>query len=415
MPFERLEHQDGGITAVPGFQAAGVACGLKASGDRDLALIYSAKPCATAGVFTQNRFLAAPVIYDQELLARNPVDIRAVAINSGCANACTGEPGLSDAHKTALLAGEALSIAPESVLVMSTGVIGQPLTMDKMAKGIAAAAGTLSATGGHEAALAIMTTDTQPKEVAVRLSLAGQTVTIGGMCKGAGMIHPNMATLLGIIATDAAAEVGLLDLALRQAVDQSFNMISVDGDTSTNDTILLLANGLAANPPLIDDSSPGYEDFVAALTFVSTELAKMIVHDGEGATKFITVQVRRAQSFAEAKQAAMAIARSCLFKTAIYGEDANWGRVLAAVGYSGVKVDPDRVALWFGTGQAGDAPLQLVKGGQPFDVDEVRASEILAHDAIEIVVDLGLGAEEATVWTCDLSHGYVDINAHYRT
>jgi glutamate N-acetyltransferase/amino-acid N-acetyltransferase len=415
MPFERLEYQDSGIAAVPGFQAAGVACGLKASGDRDLALIYSAKPCATAGVFTQNRFLAAPVIYDQELLVRNPMDIRAVVINSGCANACTGEPGLSDARKTALLAGEALSIAPESVLVMSTGVIGQPLAMDKMAKGIATAAGALSATGGHEAALAIMTTDTRPKEVAVRLSLAGQTVTVGGMCKGAGMIHPNMATMLGLIATDAAVEVRLLGHLLRQAVDRSFNMISVDGDTSTNDTILLLANGLAANPPLLDESSPGYEDFVAALTFVSTELAKMIVRDGEGATKFVTLRVRGAQSLAEAKQAAMAIARSCLVKTAVYGEDANWGRVLAAVGYSGVKVDPDRVMLWFGTGQAGDAPLQLVKGGQPFDVDEARASEILAHDAIEIVVDLGLGAEEATVWTCDLSHGYVDINAHYRT
>jgi glutamate N-acetyltransferase/amino-acid N-acetyltransferase len=415
MRFEIVREKNGGLTAVLGFQAAGVACGLKATGDRDLALIYAKDACTAAGVFTQNRFPAAPVLYDKKVLARNTAGIRAVVINSGCANACTGEPGLADARRTAALAGEALGIAPESVLVMSTGVIGQPLALDKVARGIVAAANTLSATGGHEAVLAIMTTDTRPKESAVQLALASRTVTIGGMCKGAGMIHPDMATMLGLIVTDAAVEAELLAHALRQAVKRSFNMITVDGDTSTNDTVLLLANGLAANPPLTDESSPGYADFVAALTYVATELAKMIVRDGEGATKFITVQVRGAPTFVEARQAAMAVARSSLVKTAIYGQDANWGRVLAAVGYSGVEIDPGRVALWFGTGQAGDAPLQLVKGGRPFDVDEARASDILAHEAIEIAVDLGLGAEKATVWTCDLSHEYVDINAHYRT
>jgi glutamate N-acetyltransferase/amino-acid N-acetyltransferase len=410
MPFEIIQGKKGNITAVPGFEAAGVACGLKTTGNRDLALIYTPNRCTAAGVFTQNRFPAAPVLYDQKALARNPAGIRAVAINSGCANACTGEPGLANAHQMAKLAGEALGVAPESVLIMSTGVIGQPLAMEKVAQGIAAAASALSATGGHEAARAIMTTDTRPKAIAVRLALAGRTVTIGGMCKGAGMIHPNMATMLGLVATDAVVEADLLAQALRQAVSRSFNRITVDGDTSTNDTVLLLANGASG----VEIASPdSLAVFGNALTAVCTELAQMIVRDGEGATKFVELVVTGARAESEALAIAQTIATSALVKTAFAGSDANWGRILAAAGRAGVSFAQDRVALWVSAGQTNS--VQLVAGGTPLPYSEAEATFVFSQPEFQVHLDLDLGDEKATVWTCDLTHDYVTINADYRT
>lgn len=408
--------EGGSITSVPGFRAAGVPCGLKATEDRDLALVYCHVPCRATGVFTTNQVKAAPVRYDQELLARNQEAIQAVVINSGYANACTGEQGMQDARQTAALVGEELGLETEAVLVMSTGVIGQPLPMETMAAGIKKAAVLVqeeqTAEGGHQAALAIMTTDTHPKEVAVRTLVGGTPVTVAGMAKGAGMIHPDMATMLCLMTTDALVSLEVLREVFRQAVEVSFNAITVDGDTSTNDTVMLLANGLAGNVEItandLDDGSAPYEAFSQAVGYVATELAQAIVRDGEGATKFVEITVRGTRSASEARQIAKTIAHSPLVKTALYGEDANWGRVMAAVGYSGVKIDVERLALWFGD-------LQLVRGGQPFDVDEERAAQILSQKDIAITVELGLGHGEARVWTCDLSHEYVTVNAHYRT
>jgi len=400
--------EGGCITSVPGFRAAGVHCGLKAGNELDLALVVSEVLCQAAAVFTTNRVQAAPVLWDREVMATSPEGVQAVVINAGCANACTGEQGLTDAREMAGQVGLAVGTGPHGVLVMSTGVIGQRLDMEKIEGGISAAMEKLSTEGGHEAARAIMTTDTRPKEVAAQAEIAGRRVGIAGMCKGAGMIHPQMATLLGLVVTDAAITRPLLQQALCQAVEASFNRITVDGDMSTNDTVAVLANGLAGNEELKAEDSPGYTEFLRGLTFVATELAKGLVRDGEGATKFIEVRVRGARTEAEARRAAMAVGTSNLVKTAVYGRDANWGRVICAVGYSGVDVDPDRLGLWFDD-------LHLVKDGQPYDVDEERALEILSQDEIAIAVDLGQGEAEATIWTCDLTHDYVTINAHYRT
>ena len=409
--------EGGSITSVSGFRAAGVHCGLKAGDELDLALVVSEAPCRAAAVFTTNRVQAAPVLWDKEVIAISPGGVRAVVINSGCANACTGEQGLRDARQMAKQVALAIGTGPYGVMVMSTGVIGQRLDVEKIGAGISAAMEKLSTEGfvlrlspkgGHEVAQAIMTTDTRPKEIAVQVDVAGQRVTIAGVCKGSGMIHPHMATLLALSVTDAAIAQPLLQRALRQVVEASFNRITVDGDMSTNDTLAVLANGLAGNEELKTENSPGYAEFLQGLTFVATELAKGIVRDGEGATKFIEVQVRGARTEAEAKQAAMAVATSNLVKTAIYGRDANWGRVICAVGYSGVEVDPNRLSMWFDD-------LHLVKDGQPYDVDEERALEILSQDEITITVELGQGEAEAAIWTCDLTHDYVTINAHYRT
>jgi glutamate N-acetyltransferase / amino-acid N-acetyltransferase len=399
--------QEASITSVPGFRAAGVPCGLKKTGAADLALVVSDAPCRAAAAFTKNRVAAAPVQYDRRLLDQHRGVAQAVVINAGCANACTGERGLQDAEETSRLAGQALHLRPEAVWVMSTGVIGQHLSMDKIATGVKAAAEKLSESGGHDAALAIMTTDTRPKEIAVEIEVGGKRVRIGGMCKGAGMIHPNMATMLCTIVTDALVTPDALQSALIAAVEKSFNMMTVDGDTSTNDTVLLLANGVAGNAE-VHAGAPEYAEFLEGLTYVAAELAKKIAADGEGASKFVEITVQGAKTFAEAKTVAMAVAHSPLVKTAIYGQDANWGRVLCAVGYSGVEVEQEKLALWFGD-------LQLVRGGAPFDVNEARAAEILAKKEVRILVDLGQGDAEATVWTCDLTHSYIDINAHYRT
>jgi glutamate N-acetyltransferase/amino-acid N-acetyltransferase len=395
-----------GPTAVRGFRAAGVACGLKEGDALDLALVACDVPCRAAAAFTRNAFKAAPVLYDQALLERNPPGIQALVINSGCANACTGERGLHDARRMAELTGEALGLPADAVLVMSTGVIGQHLDMDKVATGIRRAARALSPAGGADAARAIMTTDTRPKTVAV--PVPGGLGSIGGMAKGSGMVHPDMATLLALLATDVAIAPQLLREALREAVDRSFHCASVDGDTSTNDTVLLLANGLAGSREIVDITSEDYARFAGALADACVELVKMIAGDGEGATKLVEIRVEGAASAGEAVLVGRIIATSPLVKTALYGQDANWGRVLAAAGRSGATVQPDRVALWFGD-------LQLVRDGQPLPPDEERASAILAQPEVVITLNLGVGEGRATVWTCDLSHEYVSINAHYRT
>ena len=411
MPDIRIQPlRDGAITSTPGFRAAGVACGLKPDGALDLALVHSARPCVGAAVFTTNAFKAAPVLYDQRTLARNPAEVHSVVINSGCANACTGEQGLSDTEATAAHVASTLGIAAEGVMVMSTGVIGMLLPMDKILAGATAAAKQLSPSvdAGHAAARAIMTTDTRPKEAAVKVVASEGEFIISGMAKGAGMIHPNMATLLSLITSNVRIAPELAQEALGEVVERSFNMISVDGDTSTNDTLLLMANGQANMPTITSLESADYCHFVQGLSQVAIGLAQGLVHDGEGATRFIEITVSGARTRAEAKQVAMSVGKSSLVKTAIYGQDANWGRIVCAVGYSGVAIEPDCVRVWLGD-------LELVRKGAPYDVNEERASEILAQPDIDIRIDLGQGDAQATIWTCDLSHEYVNINAHYRT
>lgn len=406
------------ITAVPGFRAAGVEAGIKKRGGLDLALIVSDSPCAAAAVFTQNQVQAAPVVFDRALVRRNPSGLRAVVINSGCANAVTGAQGMRNTEATAQAVIEALDLPCDSVFVMSTGVIGEQLPMHKLLPGIRHAAMSLAVSheSGHAAARAIMTTDTRPKTAALRLTLGDSTITIAGMCKGAGMIHPNMATMLALVCTDAAIDPAPLDAALRYAAERSFNCMSIDGDTSTNDTLLALANGLVGirgqgsgvGDRIDSRSHPFYESFRDGLTAVCIELAKMVARDGEGATKLVTIEVTGARSFEEARQIGRTIATSNLVKTAIFGTDANWGRVLGAVGRAGVPIDPDRLALWFGE-------VQLVGDGAPLQYAEADAHATLLGDDVFIRVDLGLGDASATVWTCDFSHEYVSINADYRT
>jgi glutamate N-acetyltransferase / amino-acid N-acetyltransferase len=400
-----------------GFTFSGVAAGIKKTGASDLALIMSDRPCSAAATFTRNAFPAAPVLYDRALVATNPAGLRAVAINAGCANACTGDAGLADAEAMAGLAEATLGLPAHTCVVMSTGVIGPRLPMDKVAAGLQQAAGELATGGWDAAARAIMTTDTRPK-TAFR-EVGG--VRLFGMCKGAGMIHPNMATMLSAIVTDAAVEPPLLAGLLRVAVDVSFNAISVDGDMSTNDTVLVLASGASGRK--LEAGSSAIQAFASALTSLGTDLAQQIVRDGEGATKFITVQVEGAASDADARLAAKAVANSPLVKTAFYGGDANWGRILAAVGYSGALVEPTKADLWIAAGAGhGDTEtrrhgeaLQLVRAGQPVAYSEEAANAVFAGPEITVTVALGLGAGQATVWTCDLSHDYVSINGHYRT
>ncbi len=399
------------ITSVPGFRATGVACGIKGDNAKDLALVVSDVPCVTAAVFTTNAVKAAPVLYDQDVLESGAM-IRAVLINSGCANACTGTQGMRDAKRSARVVEECLGLAPATALVMSTGVIGQHLPMDKIVSGIALAQHSLSDQGGDLAALAIMTTDTRPKEAAVRIQLEGQEGAIAGMCKGSGMIHPNMATMLGVLVTDVSIEPSLARRALRGVVDQTFNRVTVDGDTSTNDTVVLMANGQSELPHISSPDSAEYHLFESGLLDVCTSLAQQLARDGEGATKLITVRVTGAQSDIAATQVAKSIANSSLVKTAVYGQDANWGRVLCAAGYSGIEIEPTRASLWM---ENEADSLHLVKDGEPFEIDESRAAVILAQDEVTFRLDLGQGEGETRVWTCDLSHAYVDINAHYRT
>lgn len=401
---------DGGVTSPRGFLAATAACGLKKEKRPDLALLYSEKDCAAAGVFTKNRVVAAPVILDRETLSANSSRIRGIVANAGNANACTGAPGIWAARGMQQNAAFALQCKPEQILVLSTGVIGVQLPMTRINAGIDAAAKRLSPARGKDAAEAIMTTDTIVKQVAVQLSVDGQVVTIGGMAKGSGMIHPDMATMLSVITTDAMIAPHLLQEQLVKAVDQTFNRISVDGDTSTNDTVLLLANGASE---VIVTEQASLEHFAGGLAHVCRELAQMIVRDGEGASKFVAIHITGAESEADAHKVASTIATSPLVKTALAGSDANWGRILAAAGRAGVPFEQSDVDLWIGN--PGDAALQIVSHGTPTDYEEGTATRIFAETDVEISLHLGRGDSEATVWTCDLTHEYVTINAEYRT
>jgi glutamate N-acetyltransferase/amino-acid N-acetyltransferase len=399
---ERVQQVDGGITAPKGFRAAGVHCGIK-NAKPDLALLMSDTLATAAGMFTTNAVRAAPVLVSQEKIQTGAA--QAVVVNSGNANACTGARGLADAREMTALAAGALGMADEFVLVASTGIIGVPLPMAAIRRGIPAAARGLGR-DGTAAAQAILTTDAFPKTAAVRIDLAGTPVTIGGMAKGAGMIHPQMATTLCFLTTDAAIPPGLLREALRAAVDRSFNCISVDGDTSTNDTVILLANGAAGHSPLLDAGEP-FARFTAGLTEVASTLARMVVRDGEGASKVVSVTVRGARSSGEAKLAAGAIMTSPLVKTALYGAEPNWGRVIAAVGRSGAVVREDRVAIWIGG-------HQVCSGGIAAEAAGPAAAAMRAAE-FEIAVDLGLGDGSFTGWMSDLNEAYVKINAGYMT
>jgi glutamate N-acetyltransferase/amino-acid N-acetyltransferase len=398
------------FTLAPGFRAAGGTCGLKASGREDLALVVAERPCAAAGVFTTNRVLAAPVLLDRELLAAHAHEVRGIVVNSGCANACTGERGMADARRMAALAASAIGAAPGQVLVLSTGVIGVPLDTDKIARGLPAVASALGndpeAVGG--AVRAILTTDTVPKTAAVDVELGGGTVRIRGFAKGAGMIHPNMATLLGIVTTDAAIEPPLLHELLRTMAERSFNRVSVDGDMSTNDTVLLLASGASG----LKIGERERAAFAAGLEAVGISLARQIARDGEGATRLVEIAVDGAASEREAHTIADAIARSPLVKTAVHGGDPNWGRVLAAAGSCGVEFDPARARLSFGPVK--DA-IVVVEGGARAAYDEGAAAERLRRDPVEMRLELGPGPGSAIVWTCDFSAEYVSINADYTT
>ncbi len=399
-----------------GFLAGGGVAGIKQSGTEDLAVIYSESPATGAAVFTRNAFAAAPVLYSKNVISGNPHGLRAVVVNSGNANACTGDRGLEDAGTMARLTAESLGIPENSVFVMSTGIIGVPLPMEKLEEGIPEVCRALSPDGLEAAARAMMTTDTRPKFASTWVRIDEKEVLVSGVAKGAGMIHPDMATMLAVIVTDASVSTDALERALRWAVDQSFNSISVDGDTSTNDTVLAMANGRAGNETITCESDD-FLPFADAILEVAASLARQIVEDGEGATKFVTISVRGAMRREDARKVGKAIANSSLVKTALFGGDPNWGRILAAAGYAGVALSPEKVSLRVasGTEENHGESLLLVSGGQPVDFDSARAAEIFASPRILIDLDLGLGLDSATVWTCDLSHEYVDINGYYHT
>jgi glutamate N-acetyltransferase/amino-acid N-acetyltransferase len=403
-PASANRSASGGVTAPRGFRAAGVSAGIKASGAPDLMLLVSDTPAQAAGVFTTNRMQAAGVLVSKEHLAASHGTARAIIVNSGCANACTGDQGMRVARGMAAEAARAVGCAPEQVLVASTGVIGVQLPFERIQAGVPVAFRALGADQGLAAARAIMTTDLGPKQAAATITVNGAQASIGGMAKGAGMIEPNMATMLGFVTTDVAMPQPMLERALREAVDVSFNAITVDGDSSTNDCVLLLANG--ASGVTIDESS--YATFVGALETVCRELALAIVRGGEGATKLVTVNVTGAASSAEARKAAKVIANSLLVKTAIHGGDPNWGRLICAAGRAGVTFDAARAAVTIGS-------LVLFKDGQPHDDLAPKAAEYLKGAELTVGVDLGSGSASSTVWTCDLSAEYVRINADYRT
>jgi glutamate N-acetyltransferase/amino-acid N-acetyltransferase len=405
----------GGVTAPQGFRAAGISAGIKrsvagldtqtqAAGPLDLALLVSDVPATAAAVFTTNLALAAPVLVSREHLTRSHGVARAIVVNSGCANACTGDEGMHAAREMAGETGRLVGCPVEQVLVASTGVIGVSLPIAKIKAGLPAAAAALSADHGSAAARAIMTTDPFPKEAAVQMAIGGRTIDIGGMAKGSGMIEPMMATMLAFVTTDASVPKPLLDRALSEAVHDTFNAITVDGECSTNDCVMLLANGAAG--ATVDESS--YADFVNGLRTVCRELALAIVRGGEGATKLITVRVTGAASPSEARRAAKAIANSPLVKTAIHGGDPNWGRLIAAAGRAGVAFDLSRATVTIG-------PTVLFEDGRPYDEAAPRAAEYLRRTDIDVSVGLGAGSATSTVWTCDLSADYVRINADYRT
>lgn len=404
---------EGGVTAAKGFEAAGTAAKIKYQDRTDMAVIYSAAPCVTAGTFTQNVVKAAPVIWDRKLVRESDVPVHAVIVNAGIANACTGQEGLSYCKQTAQAAAEALDIPEDSVLLGSTGVIGFQLPMDRIEAGVKALADAkrTGAEAGTEAANAILTTDTHNKQYACEIEIGGKAVTVGGMAKGSGMIHPNMCTMLAFITTDAAIDKALLQKAVSDIVTDSFNMISVDGDTSTNDTLLVLANGEAGNVPITSENED-YKAFYEALNTICTELAMDMAGDGEGASKLIESTVLHADTKEHARVLAKAVITSNLTKAAMFGNDANWGRVLCALGYSGAPFDPYKVDLWF---ESEGKKMLIYTDGSAAPYSEDEAAELLKHKKVVIVSDMHMGGESATAWGCDLTYNYVKINADYRS
>lgn len=402
----------GGVTAAKGFRAASTAAGIKYQGRTDMAMVYSEKPCVAAGTFTTNIVKAAPVKWDQDIVYNHP-SAQVIICNSGIANACTGEEGSGYCRATAKAAAETLNVDENSVLVASTGVIGMQLPIEKLSDGVKAMAPKLQGTleAGNDAAKAIMTTDTKEKEVAVEIEIGGKTVTIGGMCKGSGMIHPNMCTMLGFVTTDACISKKLLQEALSEDVKDTYNMVSVDGDTSTNDTVLLLANGMAENLE-INEKNEDYQKFCEALNYINTTLAKKIAGDGEGATALFEVRIIGAKSKEQAVTLSKSIVTSSLTKAAIYGHDANWGRILCAMGYSGAQFDPEKVDLYF---ESKAGKIQIIENGVAVNYSEEEATKILSEDAVTAIADVKMGDCTATAWGCDLTYDYIKINADYRS
>lgn len=402
----------GGVTAAKGFAAAGAEAGIKYQNRMDMALIYSKVPCVCAGTFTSNVVKAAPVLWDKKIVESYDT-AQAVVVNSGIANACTGSQGLSVCEAEAACAGKLLGISKEAVFVASTGVIGMQIPEEKICAGIEKLVTLKEETlqAGNDAARAIMTTDTISKEVAVEIELSGKKVTIGGMCKGSGMIHPNMCTMLGFVTTDASISKELLTKAVKADVVDSFNMISVDGDTSTNDTLLVMANGMAENDTIVSEGED-FQIFCEALHEVTTTLAKKMAGDGEGATALFETKVIHADTKEHARILAKSVICSSLTKAAIFGHDANWGRILCALGYSGVTFDPENVDLYFeGEGKR----IAIFQNGVACDYSEEEASAILSCKEVTALVDMHMGEESATAWGCDLSYDYVKINADYRS
>ena len=403
--------ENGTVTSPQGYLGAGAHVGIKKA-KKDLALIYSTVDAIAVGTFTQNIVKAAPVLWDK-MIVENYDHVRIIAINSGVANACTGDEGLKYNETFAQAVADNFSFNKEEVLICSTGVIGKQLPMDKIVKGVPIVKPLLSDSqeAGMIVAESIMTTDTKPKHLAVEIEIGGKTVTLGGCCKGSGMIHPNMATMLGFITTDCNIDKALLDKALKEVIPDTFNMVSVDRDTSTNDTVLLLANGLANNDKIVDEGVD-YQTFKEALYYINEYLAKAIAGDGEGATKLLEVQVHQAASIKQAKVIAKSVCTSPLVKTAVYGNDANWGRLLCAMGYSGEQFDPYHVDLSIASefGQ-----LQLVANGMATNYSEELATKILSSSAVKAIIELHNGDAKATAWGCDLTYDYVKINADYRS
>ena len=403
---------EGGVTAATGFEAAGVEAAIKYQNRKDMAMVYSRTPCKAAGVFTSNVVKAAPVRWDKEVVAHSPF-VQAVVVNTGIANAATSKQGYEYCKTTAGKAAQLLGISQDAVLVASTGVIGNQLPIDRILIGVERLvdAKTDTKEAGAAAAEAILTTDTKSKQAAVQIELGGKTVTVGGMCKGSGMIHPNMCTMLGFITTDIAISKELLQEALSEDVIDTFNMISVDGDTSTNDTLVVLANGMAGNPE-ITEKNEDYAKFKEALNYIDTTLAKMMAGDGEGATALFETKVIHAATKQDARILSRSVISSSLCKAAIYGHDANFGRILCALGYSGVQFDPEKVELSF---ENDEKNILIYKDGMAAPYSEEEASQVLASPEVRVLVDMHMGDAEATAWGCDLSYDYVKINADYRS
>ena len=407
-----MEIITGGVTAAKGFWAAGVEAGIKYQNRKDMAMVYSKTPCRAAGVFTTNVVKAAPVLWDKEVV-ESEWEAQAIVVNSGIANACTGKLGYEYCRETAGAAADALEISPQSVLICSTGVIGMQLPMEKMTEGVRMLAKAIKPgeEAGTDAAKAIMTTDTRNKQVAVKVTIGGKEVTIGGMCKGSGMIHPNMCTMLAFVTTDVNISKKLLQEALSADVQDTFNMVSVDGDTSTNDTLLVLANGQAGNHEITEEGAD-YDTFVEALHYVNETLAKKIAGDGEGATALFEVKVIHADNKEDAKTLAKSVITSSLTKAALFGHDANWGRILCALGYSGAKFDPEAIELYL---ESSAGKILIFKDGMAADYSEEEATRILSCSEVTALVDMKMGEAKATAWGCDLTYDYVKINADYRS